>query len=115
MYDFHGIAVFQSHFIVILARYDITVQLDGDAVCTIFLVGQVSEQVLAGRFDVFAVEGDREDELALRDDINAVELVEDGARCDLLEYEVEQIPHSAEDDLPENNNPAKQDAILGRS
>ena len=66
-------------------------------------------------FDVFAVEGDREDELALRDDINAVELVEDGARCDLLEYEVEQIPHSAEDDLPENNNPAKQDAILGRS
>ena len=56
MYDFHGIAVFQSHFIVILARYDSTVQLDGDAVCTIFLVGQVSEQVLAGRFDVFAVD-----------------------------------------------------------
>ena len=49
VYDFHGIAVFQSHFIVILARYDSTVQLDGDAVCTIFLVGQVSEQVLAGR------------------------------------------------------------------
>ena len=46
--DFHRIAVFQGHFVIIPARYDGAVQFDGNAVCTIFLIGQVSEQVLAG-------------------------------------------------------------------